>query len=232
MQDSRSKCFRRGDHESSKEVDLYFLWVWGDFLLALFCCRLNLNWALFFSFCILKELCENVMWILFSVVSCKELQNGVGLWPAPIDRWDKDRLLGKRSWKMVERVGYSRESRLLGIGWIAPNRIWIRICSTINEFKRGMDVVLFFLGETPFYLVYPTNYFDPLESSRTHRRRKILRPSFSIFEESLRTYGAEADLQSASPSKRASPQKRVPPRRYPKGRQAVRPFRYPHHHLG
>jgi hypothetical protein len=94
-----------------------------------------------------------------------------------------------------------------------------------------MDVVLFFLGETPYYLVYPTNYFDPLESSRTHRRRKILR-AFSIFEESLRTYGAEADLQSASPSKRASPQKRVLPRRYPKGRHAVRPFRYPHHHLG
>jgi hypothetical protein len=147
--------------------------------LALFGCRLNLNWALFFSFRILKELCETVIWLLFSAVSWKELQNGVGLRPARIDRWEKDRLFGKRSWKMAERVGYSGESRLLGIGWIGPNRIWIRICSTINEFKRGMDVVFFFLGETPYYLVYPTNYFDPLESSRTHRRRKILRASLA-----------------------------------------------------
>jgi hypothetical protein len=146
------------------------------------------------------------MWILFSAVSCKELQNGVGLLPARIDRWEKDRLFGKRSWKMAESLGYSGESRLLGIGWIGPTRIWIRICSTINEFKRGTDVVLFFLGEPPYYLVYPTNYFDPLESSRTHRRRKISRDSFSIFKESLWTYGTEADLQSASPSKRASPQ--------------------------
>jgi hypothetical protein len=33
----------------------------GGFLLALIGCRLNLNWALFFSFRILKELCENVI---------------------------------------------------------------------------------------------------------------------------------------------------------------------------
>jgi hypothetical protein len=42
VQDARSKCFRRGERESSEEVDLYFV--------------------------------------------CKELQNGVGLRPARIDR--------------------------------------------------------------------------------------------------------------------------------------------------
>jgi hypothetical protein len=159
---------------------------------------------LFFSFRILRELCENVMWILFSAVSCKELQNGVGLRPARIDRWERSSFC--KTFVEAKRVGYSGESRLLGTVWIGPNRIWIRICSIINEFKRGMDVVLFFLGETPYYLVYPTNDFDPLESSRTHRRRRISRASFSIFEESLWTYGTEAALRSASLSKRASPQ--------------------------